>query len=122
MSLILGFGSLSCTVHEFCFFFFFQEEHGIRDKLVTGFQTCALPISPSPRRSSVSASSAMSTTPLSTPRALLEPVASEGGVVDIAELAETLERRGDLLLVVALLRSEERRVGKECRSRWAPYQ
>src|SRR5712672_4105904 len=27
--------------------FFFQAEDGIRDKLVTGVQTCALPISPS---------------------------------------------------------------------------
>src|SRR2546425_8870140 len=27
-----------------CFFFFFQAEDGIRDKLVTGVQTCALPI------------------------------------------------------------------------------
>src|SRR2546425_12390718 len=28
------------------FFFFFQAEDGIRDKLVTGVQTCALPILP----------------------------------------------------------------------------
>src|SRR5205823_10494007 len=28
-----------------CFVFFFQAEDGIRDKLVTGVQTCALPIS-----------------------------------------------------------------------------
>src|SRR5205823_8500412 len=28
----------------FCVFFFFQAEDGIRDKLVTGVQTCALPI------------------------------------------------------------------------------
>src|SRR3989441_8187872 len=27
-----------------CFFFFLQAEAGIRDKLVTGVQTCALPI------------------------------------------------------------------------------
>src|SRR5256714_399845 len=33
------------TVHvESCCFFFFQAEDGIRDKLVTGVQTCALPI------------------------------------------------------------------------------
>src|SRR6266404_9912213 len=32
-------------------FFFFQAEDGIRDKLVTGVQTCALPISRSLRRS-----------------------------------------------------------------------
>src|SRR3989441_2078269 len=34
-----------CNVH--IFFFFFQAEDGIRDKLVTGVQTCALPISAS---------------------------------------------------------------------------
>src|SRR5205823_7581608 len=28
-----------------CYIFFFQAEDGIRDKLVTGVQTCALPIS-----------------------------------------------------------------------------
>src|SRR2546425_4830184 len=30
--------------HAWLFFFFFQAEDGIRDKLVTGVQTCALPI------------------------------------------------------------------------------
>src|SRR5229473_3272665 len=30
---------------DICIFFFFQAEDGIRDKLVTGVQTCALPIS-----------------------------------------------------------------------------
>src|SRR2546425_9463786 len=39
-----------CEIHGymtniFVFFFFFQAEDGIRDKLVTGVQTCALPIS-----------------------------------------------------------------------------
>src|SRR6266705_4387062 len=34
-----------------CFLFFFQAEDGIRDRTVTGVQTCALPISlPSPPR------------------------------------------------------------------------
>src|SRR5229473_4945573 len=32
------------------FFFFFQAEDGIRDKLVTGVQTCALPIFHNHRR------------------------------------------------------------------------
>src|SRR2546425_8127364 len=32
-------------IHCLYFFFFFQAEDGIRDKLVTGVQTCALPIS-----------------------------------------------------------------------------
>src|SRR2546421_3245131 len=30
----------------YLFFFFFQAEDGIRDLIVTGVQTCALPISP----------------------------------------------------------------------------
>src|SRR5216683_6721247 len=34
------------------FFFFFQAEDGIRDLIVTGVQTCALPISPATRRRS----------------------------------------------------------------------
>src|SRR2546425_4873688 len=37
-----------CISRQLCiclfFFFFFQAEDGIRDKLVTGVQTCALPI------------------------------------------------------------------------------
>ena len=32
------------TFFSFVFFFFFQAEDGIRDRLVTGVQTCALPI------------------------------------------------------------------------------
>src|SRR2546421_12959793 len=32
-----------------CFFFFFQAEDGIRDLIVTGVQTCALPICLIPR-------------------------------------------------------------------------
>src|SRR5207248_7030644 len=35
--------SVSCCVLSF--FFFFQAEDGIGDRTVTGFQTCALPIS-----------------------------------------------------------------------------
>src|SRR2546425_12988285 len=44
--------SLVIIVHNYgsiIYFFFFQAEDGIRDKLVTGVQTCALPIS-GPRR------------------------------------------------------------------------
>src|SRR2546421_3205959 len=35
--------SLRCATVS-CFFFFFQAEDGIRDLIVTGVQTCALPI------------------------------------------------------------------------------
>src|SRR5947208_4327742 len=34
----------SCALSQLLFFFFFQAEDGIRDDLVTGVQTCALPI------------------------------------------------------------------------------
>src|SRR3989441_872836 len=36
---------LNVRYATYFFFFFFQAEDGIRDKLVTGVQTCALPIS-----------------------------------------------------------------------------
>src|SRR5215216_6569839 len=38
-------GSVYDAKHLVCVFFFFQAEDGIRDDLVTGVQTCALPIS-----------------------------------------------------------------------------
>src|SRR3989440_823332 len=43
---ICGYVFRSPTVDEVCclFFFFFQAEDGIRDLIVTGVQTCALPI------------------------------------------------------------------------------
>src|SRR5580698_2204246 len=71
--------------------FFFQAEDGIRDCHVTGVQTCALPISP-PR----------------VPRA-------EGQ----RQASRHIERH--LVIEARIERSEERRVGKECRSRWSPY-
>src|SRR5260370_41891956 len=36
-------------------------------------------------------------------------------------LKEEMRRAGSLLMEIARSRSEERRVGKECRSRWSPY-
>src|SRR5699024_12181159 len=35
---------LTLCIHYCVFFFFFQAEDGIRDRNVTGVQTCALPI------------------------------------------------------------------------------
>src|SRR5687767_15403545 len=42
--LIFWFARLLILSLIIIFFFFFQAEDGIRDKLVTGVQTCALPI------------------------------------------------------------------------------
>ena len=39
----------------------------------------------------------------------------------VANIAKTLEERGAMSYTVIVSRSEERRVGKECRSRWSPY-
>src|SRR5687768_17964701 len=95
----------------FLFFFFFQAEDGIRDVAVTGVQTCALPIS----RMSTSAmhpratSLAISKTSGTTSRV------SRTGMRRLAWLHEFREHRD------GCGRSEERRVGKECRSRGARY-
>src|SRR2546422_6931644 len=96
-----------------CFFFFFQAEDGIRDVAVTGVQTCALPIlfaaSPSigeKRRPAQLLSSRLLAANL------LEHL---GGVLGSVGHARPV------LADVAVGRSEERRVGKECRSRWSPY-
>src|SRR2546425_9565152 len=77
------------------FFFFFQAEDGIRDKLVTGVQTCALPISPCK--------------------------SCTCGFCFYFYRAGTHARVPPLGVAQVPLRSEERRVGKECRSRWSPY-
>src|SRR5690625_7372365 len=81
----------------FCFFFFFQAEDGIRDGHVTGVQTCALPIFPD-RSGSAGGGGLRSGS-----RAAHRPQPRPGGSGDP-------QRQ----------RSEERRVGKECRSRWWP--
>src|SRR5256885_10799644 len=95
-------------------FFFFQAEDGIRDYKVTGVQTCALPIFYLPPAH-----------PSTTPRVPLAKVGRERIEVEIqsvtgkeweATRSQKLSQRVD-----EQMRSEERRVGKECRSRWSPY-
>src|SRR5690606_39514079 len=89
--------------------FFFQAEDGIRDFHVTGVQTCALPI-----------------------LMQLQSIYVSNWKIDNSNYVEL----GILLCVFLFLafvrlhtkidekgisiRSEERRVGKECRSRWSP--
>src|SRR5256886_6889088 len=94
-------------------FFFFQAEDGIRDLTVTGVQTCALPICRSgqarwpaaapeglPNRSRQAATSALTGFQSASAR-------SQPGIPAV----------GTKLLEI---RSEERRVGEEGRSRGAP--
>ena len=42
-------------------------------------------------------------------------------VMGVARSDETLQKIRTAGALAMLLRSEERRVGKECRSRWSPY-
>src|SRR5690348_18032826 len=87
------------------FFFFFQAEDGIRDGRVTGVQTCALPISDLTQKI------------LNERRAgkYFADLLMGGSSSFVVFPAGALERLRPQLV----LRSEERRVGKECRSRWA---
>src|SRR5258708_17995763 len=97
-----------------CFFFFFQAEDGIRDDLVTGVQTCALPISHRCRADSDPRGRVRSAAPLN-------PYENQGAN-DLRPRTVPRTRALEFgFWAVSQLRSEERRVGKECRSRWSPY-
>src|SRR5690606_40407459 len=77
------------------FFFFFQAEDGIRDFHVTGVQTCALPIC-----------------------SLTSNIPEEKPL--IRRFFSFYKPYKGLFMLDFGSRSEERRVGKECRSRWSP--
>src|SRR5690349_24819146 len=93
------------------FFFFFQAEDGIRDLYVTGVQTCALPIS------RIAFGGRASDAAPGVAHRLAE-YAVAGTVPGRHRHRRRTQRIGLLSLGT---RSEERRVGKECRSRWSPY-
>src|SRR3546814_9832613 len=100
-----------CVFYLICCFFFSSRRRHTRCALVTGVQTCALPIC----------------------FRIAEAAAHEDRGGHLVEVELTGERgRGRGVDGVdgpgarhACLRSEERRVGKECvstcRSRWSPY-
>src|SRR5438067_4389742 len=95
-------------------FFFFQAEDGIRDRNVTGVQTCALPIY-------------LGRAPLA--ESAFDHIRETAGAYSNLEFDLESGERGKRDVHVGRLfqrllseqgRSEERRVGKECRSgRWA---
>src|SRR2546429_3825530 len=106
-----------CVVLRFFyrFFFFFQAEDGIRDVAVTGVQTCALPIY-------LLANSCC----LQAKEHFLRPAPALQARCPSRSFAATCCHRFNwrcfaLLANLHVVRSEERRVGKECRSRWSPY-
>src|SRR3989449_5021716 len=96
--------------------FFFQAEDGIRDVAVTGVQTCALPIFERAVADNLRVAM-LANDPVHRLRIGFE-LPLRLIVLDAAQFF--LER---LHFVTKALqdRSEERRVGKECRSRWSPY-
>src|SRR5256885_13758621 len=101
-------------------FFFFQAEDGIRDYKVTGVQTCALPILADVLASAFdSAGQRCSALRL---LCLQDEVADRTLTMLRDALQEwNLGNPDRLSTDVGPVRSEERRVGKECRSRWSPY-
>src|SRR5258708_2509621 len=96
MLVITDFFTASRWIYLSTRLFFFQAEDGIRDDLVTGVQTCALPISEISPISSVTRQCATS-------------------------WASSARDWSSWVRHCAMSRSEERRVGKECRYRWSPY-
>src|SRR2546430_3364149 len=111
VSSICFFLYLYLSVYVFFFFFFFQAEDGIRDLTVTGVQTCALPIF---------GAGLVMVMARSILHSLLEVRAKDLRTVAI-QANRLLKKDLKPGMFLSLLRSEERRVGKECRSRWSPY-
>src|SRR5438067_9160363 len=93
----------------FFFFFFFQAEDGIRDRNVTGVQTCALPIlgrcsGRRQRRAPFFGS--------------IQKNAATFLLMRASRRRAWVPGRGTPSISRKRSRSEERRVGKEWRSRW----
>src|SRR5439155_16495923 len=101
------------------FIFFFQAEDGIRDGHVTGVQTCALPIFLLDRLLKDGEISENLDTPQSI--AFLQVVRHiHPELKDVQQTVEQEVRQEKLKAKIA--RSEERRVGKECRCRGGTYE
>src|SRR2546426_3784829 len=96
---------MNLKISILCIFFFFQAEDGIRDYKVTGVQTCALPIS------KILMNTAFTSGSLMRMRKAFFTCSAEAPPPTSRKFA------GE----PPAYRSEERRVGKECRSRWSPY-
>src|SRR3546814_2692253 len=108
---------MSVSSYYLCLFFFSSRRRHTRCALVTGVQTCALPIS---------AVNTASAEPVSKPRG---SKTSDGQRLNnrIGDVMLEPGARKAVLVTFSpsMHRSEERRVGKECvstcRSRWSPY-
>src|SRR3712207_7450283 len=94
--------------------FFLQAEDGIRNIGVTGVQTCALPILGRGPLAAQDVLPRVDEAFRARDRGVVDPVGRHGRI-----LTHTPRSRSPL--PAATTRSEERRVGKECRSRWSPH-
>src|SRR5260221_7045779 len=108
--------------------FFFQAEDGIRDHCVTGVQTCALPIYCARCASRLSVMVALRFFGILAVTTAKMPK-KRSATMTLRRDAQRAQYRAPhagssprpFLETEARARSEERRVGKECRSRWPPY-
>src|SRR5205823_8524878 len=96
-------------------------EDGIRDKLVTGVQTCALPISPTSAAPLADAADIGRAAGYRLAREQVVRTLTSLANLRSRELSERLEKQtarmtGYYGQMERELRSEERRVGKECRA------
>src|SRR3546814_11793439 len=119
---------MKCYRTTICLFFFSSRRRHTRCALVTGVQTCALPIFAPPDEPVGNAAGAARVTDVLLARPcffqIVRAFAARGKQIDLKNehiLAPT-ERHAR---AACSRRSEERRVGKECvskcRSRWSPY-
>src|SRR3546814_3264991 len=96
------------VLHSLWYFFFSSRRRHTRCALVTGVQTCALPIYPVERLAALR----------------LDGVQGRQRIETLARVDHG-RAVGDAPKVAYDHRSDERRVGKECvstcRSRWSPY-
>src|SRR5207249_5608563 len=99
--------------------FFFQAEDGIRDRNVTGVQTCALPISLVTLGAGIPFVALLTLDALVAFVAFLSDQRPEGGRGLVGHVAAVLAGQAVVGGAVVEDRSEERRVGKEGRSRGA---
>src|SRR3712207_7316235 len=100
---------------------FFQAEDGIRDIGVTRVQTCALPICRRPR--GVAGLITPWNFPFAIPLWKAAPALAYGNTVVLKPASDAIAcalRLEEILNAHLPARSEERRVGEECRSRWSP--
>ena len=120
---------LVCVLFVVVFFFFFQAEDGIRDWSVTGVQTCALPISHLMAEALAEGATQVAETTAQLLRITGEQIQKgrwhDEDILSALNGADAIAFGSPTYMGGVSgqfkCRSEERRVGKECRSRWSPY-